>query len=189
MIYVATDVDGHCSGDDDNYWGPALDESSDVHPAEPAIRKGQDRKGCDQRRVFTNMMTKSKDDVSGILKSMSLDEALEVQRKIGLYAPFLLGSYSKEGGGGAENPTYPPQKGRPRTKDSRGRLLGGNDVRGKAGNPQGQDIKHDGLPGKPGAQIGNPEGRVGTCRRGKRHRDSVGLGSEKKGKKSSGSVD
>ena len=172
-MHIATDWDGHRSGDDDNCWGPTLDDNSnDVHLAEPATRKGQDRKGCDQRRVLANMMTKSKDNISDILKSVSLDEALEVQRKIGLYAPFLLGSYSKEGGGGAENPTYPPQKGRPRTKDSRGRLLGGNDVRGKAGNPQGQDIKHDGLPGKPGAQIGNPEGRVGTCRRGKRHRDS-----------------
>ena len=88
-----------------------------------------------------------------------------------------------------KNPARSPQKGRPRTKDSRGRLLVENDVRGKAGNPQGQDIKPDGLPGKAGAQVGNPEGPVGSSRRGKRHRDSVGLGSEKKGKKSSGSVD
>ena len=48
-----------------------------------------------------------------------------------------------------KNPARSPQKGRPRTKDSRGRLLVENDVRGKAGNPQGQDVKLDGLPGKP----------------------------------------
>ena len=44
-------------------------------------------------------------------------------------AQFFLDSYSKEGGGGANNPARPPQKGRPKTKDSRGRLLGENDVR------------------------------------------------------------
>ena len=88
-----------------------------------------------------------------------------------------------------KNPARSPQKGRPRTKDSRGRLLVENDVRGKAGNPQGQDIKPNGLPGKPRAQVGNPKGRVGSSRWGKRHRDSVVLGSGKKGKKSSGSVD
>ena len=154
------------------------------------MRKGQNRKGCDKRRVLANMMAKSKDDVSDILKSVSLDEALEVQRKMDLHARFLLGSYSKEGGGGAKNPARPTQKRRPRTKDSRGRLLGENDVRGKAGNPQGQDVKPSGLPGKPGAQVGNPEGCVvSSSRRGKRHRDSVGLGSGKKGKKSSGSAD
>ena len=86
QVYIATEWDGHRSGDDDNYWGATLDDNSDdVHPAEPATRKGQDRKGCDQRRVFANMMAKSnKDDVvSDILKSVSLDEALEAQQKIG----------------------------------------------------------------------------------------------------------
>ena len=37
-------------------------------------------------------MAKSKDNVSDILKSVSLDEAPKVQRKIDLYARFLLGS-------------------------------------------------------------------------------------------------
>ena len=103
-------------------------------------------------------MAKSKDNVSDIFNSVSLDEALEIQQKNGLYARFLLGSCSEEGGGGAKNPARPVQKGKRRTKDSRGRRLGENDVRGKAGNPQGQDVKPDGLPGKPGAQVGNPEG-------------------------------
>ena len=102
---------------------------------------------------------------------------------------FLLGSSSNEGGGGTKNPTRPPQKVTPRTKDSKGGRLGENGVRGKAGNPQGQDVTSDGLPGKPGAQVSNSEGRVSSSRRGKRHRDSVGLGSGKKGKKTSGSVD
>ena len=81
--YVATEWDGHRSGDDDNYCGPTLDvNSDDVHPAEPAIRKGYDRKGCDQRQVFANMMAKSKDKVSYTLKSVSLDKALKVNKKM-----------------------------------------------------------------------------------------------------------
>ena len=86
-------------------------------------------------------------------------------------------------------PTHPRKEDQEqRTREVR--LLGENDVRGKAGNPQGQDVKPSGLPGKPGAQVGNPEGCVvSSSRRGKRHRDSVGLGSGKKGKKSSGSAD
>ena len=134
-------------------------------------------------------MAKAKDNVSDILKSVSLNEALEVQQKIDLYVRFFLASYSKESGGGAKNPASPPQKGRPRTKDSRSRFLVENDVCEKAGNPQGYDIKPDRLPCKPGEQVGNPEGRLGSRRRGKRHRDSVGLGSGKKSKKSSGSAD
>ena len=80
------------------------------------------------------------------MNSLPLDDVLEVQQKIDLYAGILLGSYSKEGGRGAKNPARRPQKGRPTTKDSRGRLSGENDVRGKAGNPEGQDVKPDGLP-------------------------------------------
>ena len=49
-------------------------------------------------------------------------------------------------------------------------------MREKAGNRQEQDVKPDGLPGKPGAQAGNPEGRMGSSRRVKKRRDSVGLG-------------
>ena len=63
-MYIVTDWDGHRNGDDDNYWEPTLDDNSDdVHPAEPAIRKGQARKGCDQQWAFANMMAKSKDNV------------------------------------------------------------------------------------------------------------------------------
>ena len=78
------------------------------------------------------------------MKSVSLIEAFEVQRKIDLYARFLLGSYCKDGGGGTKSFAHPPQKGRPRAKDSRCRLLGENDVRGKADNPQGQYVKPNG---------------------------------------------
>ena len=53
VMYIATNWDEHRSGDDDNYSRPTHDDNSyNVHPAEPAIRKGLDRKGCDQRRVF-----------------------------------------------------------------------------------------------------------------------------------------
>ena len=165
-MHIATDWDGHRSGDDDNCWGPTLDDNSnDVHLAEPATRKGQDRKGCDQRRVLANMM-KSKDNISDILKSVSLDEALEVQRKIDLYARLLLGSYSKEGESGAKNPAHPPQKGRPRTKDSRGKTFRGERCAWEGRQPSGAHLKPNGLPGKPGSQVGIPEGRVSSSRRG-----------------------
>ena len=51
---------------------------------------------------LATLMAKSNDNVRDILKSVSLDETLEVQRKTDLYAMFLLGSYSREGGGGAK---------------------------------------------------------------------------------------
>ena len=51
------------------------------------------------------------DIIGDILDSVSLDEALEVQRKIGLYARFLLGSYAKEGGDGTKNLHAHPRKG------------------------------------------------------------------------------
>ena len=96
-MHIATYWDRHCSDDDGKYGWPTLDDNSDdVHPTKPAIRKGQDMKGCDQRRAFANVMGKIKDTVSDILKSVSLDEALEVQQNIDLYARFLLGSYAKE---------------------------------------------------------------------------------------------
>ena len=59
---------------------------------------------------LATLMAKSNDNVRDILKSVSLDETLEVQRKTDLYAMFLLGSYSREGGGGAKSCT--PSSGR-----------------------------------------------------------------------------
>ena len=58
---------------------PSLDHSDGVHPAEPAVRPGQDRKVSDQRRVYANMMSKSKENVGTILRSVSLDEAQTIQ--------------------------------------------------------------------------------------------------------------
>ena len=42
-MYTATDLDGHCSGDDGNYWEPPLNDNPNVvHPYKPVVRKGQD---------------------------------------------------------------------------------------------------------------------------------------------------
>ena len=48
------------------------------------------------------------DNVSDILKSVSLDEGLKFEEYIDLHARFLLGSYSKEGGGGDKSPARSP---------------------------------------------------------------------------------
>ena len=116
--------DGHHDGNDANYWGPSLDHSDGVHPAEPDVRAGQDRKVSDQRRAFANMMSKSKENVGTILRSVSLDEARVMREKIDEYVSFLL---KKPDGGdavGPKNPARPPQKGsRPKENDSRGKPL------------------------------------------------------------------
>ena len=168
--------DGHDEGNDDNYWGPTLDENSDgVHPAEPAVRARKSRNESDQRRVFANMMAKSKENVTDIMRSVSLDQAEAIQKQLGAYVHIILKS-SLGGDSEPRNPAPPPQKGRPRKNDSRGKPL---QTEG------GGKIKDANL------QAGNPQGRPDRTRRNKRMRDSTGLGSGRKNKnpKYSGSVD
>ena len=100
--------DGHDEGNDDNYWGPTLDENSDgVHPAEPAVRARKSRNESDQRRVFANMMAKSKENVTDIMRSVSLDQAEAIQKQLGAYVHIILKS-SLGGDSEPRNPAPPP---------------------------------------------------------------------------------
>ena len=162
--------DGHHDGNDANYWGPSLDHSDGVHPAEPAVRAGQDRKVSDQRRFFANMMSNSKENVGTILRSVSLDEARIMQEKIDEHVSFLL--KKPDGGDGPNNPARPPQKGRPKKKDSRGKPL---DDRGDVRSEENDSS----------VKAGNPEGRDGSTRREERFKDCIGAGSRKRRKRAS----
>ena len=153
---------------------PSLAHSDGVHPAEPAVRPGQDRKVSDQRRVYPNMMSKSKENVGTILRSVSLDEARTIQENIDEYVSILL--KKPDGGDGPKNPARPPQKGRPEKKDSRGKPLADRgDVRSE---------KNDSS-----VKAGNPEGRDGSTRREKRFKDCIGAGSRKRRKRTSSGGD
>ena len=62
------------------------------------------------------MMAKSKENVSEMSRSVSYDEALELQERIGEHVQFLLNSTS-----GSKNPANAPQREKPRLFDSRGK--------------------------------------------------------------------
>lgn len=156
--------DGHVdTAGDDNYWGPTCEDLDGVHPAEPAVRAAS-RTASDQRRVFANMMAKSKDFVGDIMRSVPLNEALTIQDKVGEYVQFLLDS---RGDSGVKNPANAPKKGRPK------KAAGTNVNDERAGGPK---IKEEAK---------NPQGQKGTSRRQKRHRDFSTNPKQKKRKRSS----
>lgn len=172
----------HHEVDDENYGGPTVDNHSDdgEHAVEDSAvpgGQGHSEEGSDEtRRIFDLMMANSEETVWAILRSVPLDQALEVQDKVENYLKFLLSPHGGYGGGGGlKHPERPPQKRRPKTKDP-----GGKRVRSqKHGNKKVTDASR---------RAGNPEGRASSSRPAKRFKDSTGLGSgKKKSKKSSSS--
>ena len=143
--------------------------------AEPAVRPGQGRKVSDQRRAYANMMSKSKENVGIILRSVSLYEARTVQEKTDEYASFLL--KKTDGGDGQKNPARPSAKGvgrRKRTREENLLPTGGTSGRKK----NDSSVK-----------AGNPEGRDESTRREKRFKDCIGAESRKRRKRTSSGGD
>ena len=135
--------DGHTEGDDVNFWGQTCDkDSGGVHPSEPAERTARDKDAADKRRVFACIMAGYKDYAGDIMRSVPLNQALNVKEQVGEYVRFILTSQSA--GTDVKNPAKPPQKGRPRKeKESTtgGSLQQQPCVKEEAGNPQGQQGK------------------------------------------------
>jgi len=72
--------DGHTEGDDVNFWGQTCDkDSGGVHPSEPAERTARDKDAADKRRVFACIMAGFKDYAGDVMRSVPLNQALNVK--------------------------------------------------------------------------------------------------------------
>lgn len=152
--------DGCVVGDDDNYWGPTLDDPNgddSVAPSERGVQAAEGRQASDQRRAFATMMARSKENVSEILKTVPFAKALEIQEELDDLVRFKL--HEPSSSSKTRNPAPAVGKRRPKKKKGPAPV--------------------------PGA-AGNPEGRQDKSRGSKRMRDAFGAGSgqkQKKGKK------
>eukprot|EP00903_Cladosiphon_okamuranus_P017077 g15736.t1 len=158
--------DGCDKGADDNFRGPTFDNDDGedgVHPSERAA-KAAARSASDERRVFASMMTKCKENVSEILRTVPHTKAMEIQADLDRWVRFQL--LEATGQTSAKNPAQVKKAGRPKKSKS-------GEQQEKRGDGNGAP------PGQTGSArpVGNPQGRLDRSRRAKRMRDSTGPGS------------
>lgn len=161
--------DGCVQGQDDNFWGPTLenDDGEDgVHPVERAVKAATDRSACDQRRIFATMMAKNKENVSEILRTVPHAKALEIQADLDKWVRFQI--MEATGANKAKNPAQVKPKGRPKKSTPAAQQREGGDDSGGSGAPTQNESAQP---------IGNPQGRNDSSRRVKRMRDTTGAGS------------